>query len=191
MKEIEVVDLPSYLTVNKLGGETVVECCLCGEKMKLRDMRNHVGRHILLALRDIDENVALKPGMKVGVDPCGFCRLDGCKVQLTKKGKSQSTICSCKYHYTKMIYSMAAKCTKNPPCTNVPIHWPLCPSAPSGQPRTIWKYNVMYHLAELHANLGSDETMPKIPGELLVEAFITSEEEDLMGILRNGGRKMT
>jgi len=43
------------------------------------------------------------------------------------------------------------------------------------------KYNVMYHLAELHANLGSDETMPKIPGKLLVEAFITSEE-DLMGI---------
>jgi len=39
----------------------------------------------------------------------------------------------------------------------------------------------MYHLAELHANLGSDETMPKIPGELLVAAFITSEE-DLMGI---------
>jgi len=33
----------------------------------------------------------------------------------------------------------------------------------------------MYHLA---ANLGSDEMMPRIPGELLVKAFITSEEDD-------------
>jgi hypothetical protein len=41
----------------------------------------------------------------------------------------------------------------------------------------------MYHLAEYHADWGSDDpTLPKIPGQLLVDSFITSEEEGLMGI---------
>ena len=40
----------------------------------------------------------------------------------------------------------------------------------------------MYHLAEYHADWGSDSTLPRIPGQLLVDSFITSEEEGLMGI---------
>jgi hypothetical protein len=45
----------------------------------------------------------------------------------------------------------------------------------------------MYHLAEYHADWGSDdlpETLPRIPGQLLVDSFITSnlKEESLMGI---------
>jgi hypothetical protein len=40
----------------------------------------------------------------------------------------------------------------------------------------------MYHLAEDHMDIGTNNTLPKIPGELLVDAFITSEEERLMGI---------
>jgi hypothetical protein len=60
-----VVDLPAHLTVTKLTADDIVECCLCVKKMKLRDMRNHVGKHILLVMRNIDENVALKPGVKV------------------------------------------------------------------------------------------------------------------------------
>jgi hypothetical protein len=40
----------------------------------------------------------------------------------------------------------------------------------------------MYHLAEDHMDIGTNDTLPKIPGELLVDAFITSEEERLMGI---------
>ena len=41
----------------------------------------------------------------------------------------------------------------------------------------------MYHLAEYHADWGSkDPTLPRILGELLVDPFITSEEESLMGI---------
>jgi len=131
----------------------------------------------LFAMRNIDENVSLRPGAKVGilylhlkicchnisqvgVDPCGFCGLDGCVVQ-----------------------GMAVKCTKSAPCTNVPIHCPLCPASLSGHPRTIWKYNVMFHLAEYHADWGSDDpTLPRIPGQLLVDSFITSEEESFMGI---------
>jgi len=41
----------------------------------------------------------------------------------------------------------------------------------------------MYHLAEYHADWGSDNpTLPRILGQLLVDLFITSEEEGLMGI---------
>ena len=40
----------------------------------------------------------------------------------------------------------------------------------------------MYHLAEYHANWGSDDlTLPRNAGQLLVDSFITSEE-GLMGI---------
>ena len=40
----------------------------------------------------------------------------------------------------------------------------------------------MYHLAENHVNIGTSDTLPKILGELLVDAFISLEEERLMGI---------
>jgi len=40
----------------------------------------------------------------------------------------------------------------------------------------------MYHLAENHMDISTNDTLPKIPGELLVDAFITSEEERLLGI---------
>jgi len=47
--------------------------------------------------------------------------------------------------------------------------------AASGQPITIWKYNVMYHLAIEHTDLSmGNATVPKIPVEFLVETFITS-----------------
>ena len=39
-----------------------------------------------------------------------------------------------------------------------------------------------YHLVEHHLDLGGDDTVPTIPGEVLVGAFITSEEERLMGV---------
>lgn len=62
-----MVDLPAHLTVTKLTADDIIECRLCEKKMKLRDMRNHVGKHILvlLAMRNVDENVALRPGVKV------------------------------------------------------------------------------------------------------------------------------
>ena len=41
---------------------------------------------------------------------------------------------------------------------------------------------MMYHLADYHADWGGDSTLPRIPGQLLVNSFITSEEEGLMGI---------
>jgi len=44
-------------------------------------------------------------------------------------------------------------------------------------------YNVMYHLAEYNADWGSDNlALPRIPGRLLIDLFITLVEEGLMGI---------
>jgi hypothetical protein len=41
----------------------------------------------------------------------------------------------------------------------------------------------MFHLAEYHADWGNNNpTLLRIPGKLLVDSFITSEEESLMGI---------
>ena len=61
----------------------------------------------------------------------------------------------------------------------MPIHYPLCPTAVSGDPPTIWKYNALYHLISEHS---SGSTPPSIPGQLLVQMFITKEEEKALGI---------
>lgn len=156
-----------------------VECCLCDEKIILNKMRNHVGTHILHSLRNTNDQ---KPCSKqaVGEDPCGFCGLEGCLTQLQEKKKGSLSVASnCPYHYVAMNYKAAAKFSKAIPCTNVPVHCPLCPTSVSGQPQTIWKYNAMYHLIHEHS-IG--DTSPPIPGQLLVQIFITKEEERALGI---------
>ncbi|KAF8884807.1 hypothetical protein BD779DRAFT_1442856, partial [Infundibulicybe gibba] len=176
-----IQDLPECITTKKISTGDQVDCFLCGKKSKLKAMRDHVGRHILRALREIDESSELKPGMMVGVNPCGWCGRDTCAVQLTKKhgSKSVSVASNCIYHYENMSYSQASKCTNNSPCTNIPIHCPICPVSSTGQPPTFWKYNGLYHLAAEHPE---ENNLPEIPPLLLVEIFITSREERLMGI---------
>jgi hypothetical protein len=44
---------------------------------------------------------------------------------------------------------------------------------------SIWKYNALYHLISEHS---SGSTPPSIPGQLLVQIFITKEEEKALGI---------
>jgi hypothetical protein len=78
-----------------------------------------------------------------------------------------------------MQYKKAAELSKTFPCTDVPIHCPLCPTAVSGDPPTIWKYNALYRLISEHS---SGSTPPSIPGQLLVQMFITKEEEKVLGI---------
>ena len=60
-----VVELPAYLTAIKLTGEDRVECSLCGAALALKDMHNHMGKHILLLMHGADENVDLRPGVKI------------------------------------------------------------------------------------------------------------------------------
>jgi len=101
-------------------------------------------------------------------------------VQLSKKGNSYSISSSCPYHYSKMSYTKAIKPTNSSPCTNVPVHCPICPPNSSGQLKTFWKYNAMYHFVMEHAE--NNEELPPIPPSFLVETFITSQKESLMGV---------
>ena len=50
-----ISDLPTHLTVKKLAGEDDIQCLLCdsSKKFKLKDMRNHVGKHILFDFRNL------------------------------------------------------------------------------------------------------------------------------------------
>ena len=127
---------------------------------------------------------------QIGENPCGFCGLDGCFTSLLEKKSGNSikfTITSnCSYHYECMQYKNATVSSNNMPCTNVPIHCPLCPPSFSGNPQTIWKYNALYHLISEHSNNG---IIPEIPGELLVKMFIHKAEEEALGIDQNATEK--
>ncbi|KAF8155394.1 hypothetical protein B0H34DRAFT_849557 [Crassisporium funariophilum] len=166
-RALMVENVPTHLQIKeKLSGKTVVACHLCGETAPLSKMRGHIG--------------AL---------PCGFCGLDStCQTQLAMKKSGGTSISStCSYHYEKMQYKAAQDPTKTSPCTNVPIHCQLCPPLGiSGEPRTIWKYNAMYHLLSEHPAdgiFGSDSTLlPKIPGAMMVDMFISLKEENFLKV---------
>ena len=150
--------------------------------MTLNKMRNHVGSHILHALRNTKDLKACHLG-SIGENPCGFCGQDTCFTQLKfKKHDSFSISSNCPFHYSGMQYKKAAEFSEALPCTNVPIHCPLCPTSVSGDPPTIWKYNALYHLISEHS---SGSTPPSIPGQLLVQMFITKEKEKALGILEH------
>jgi len=175
-----VENLPECLIPQqKLVSTDKISCFLCGEVINLNKMRNHVGSHILHALRNTKDPKVCHLS-SVGENPCGFCGQDNCFTQLKlKKPTGLSIASNCPYHYSGMQYKKAAEFSKSVPCTNVPIHCPLCPTAVSGDPPTIWKYNALYHLISEHS---SGSTPPSIPGQLLVQIFITKEEEKALGI---------
>ena len=120
---------------------------------------------------------------QLGENPCGFCGCDGCFTSLLEKKSGNSIKISitsnCPYHYEQMQYKHAAISSKTMPCTNVPIHCPLCPKSVSGNPQTIWKYNALYYFITEHSNNG---IIPEIPGELLVKVFIHKHEEQALGV---------
>lgn len=97
---------------------------------------------------------------------------------------------TCPYHYEKMSYKAALQPTKTNPSTNVPIHCQICPPlAISGDLRTIWKYNAIYHILSEHSegqytgSLMENAPLPKIPGQMMVDMFISQCEEVLLKIL--------
>ncbi|THH26610.1 hypothetical protein EUX98_g7582 [Antrodiella citrinella] len=171
--QLIVNDLPAHLMVKKLTKDARVSCYLCGREETLAAMRNHVGIHILRAMRHAKEKLI----MEVGAEPCGFCGRDGsCVTYFTQNGSKTSIESSCRYHHDNMSYSAAEKSTKNSPSTNVPILCPLCASAdPPVGPHTSWKYNMPFHILKEH---GVDQVTP----ELVVRMFISREEEERIGI---------
>ncbi|KAF8164759.1 hypothetical protein B0H34DRAFT_616012, partial [Crassisporium funariophilum] len=94
----------------------------------LRNMRNHGGKHIMLEKREkpdpkIDEDAR----EKIGLFPCGWCGVEGCRTEMEKRSKKAPVITSsCEYHYSGMQYGRAIGSSTTTPCTNVPIQCTLC-----------------------------------------------------------------
>ncbi|TFK58729.1 hypothetical protein BDN72DRAFT_730422, partial [Pluteus cervinus] len=178
-----ITSLPIALTAEKLNGKQKVACYLCGHsgtaQIPISQMRSHVGVHILRAQRQFGEKT-----LPIGENPCGWCGRDseGCQTQLTFKKRAKNPVISsnCPYHYSKMIYSKAVISSKTSPSTNVPLPCPLCPLGRNKQPRTFWKYNLMYHM--MHHHIGEDLVLPSFPPELRLSAHISQKEEHWINI---------
>src|SRR5882762_10977331 len=73
--------------------------CFMDKKNTLKDMRKHVGGHILRDLCDCAAPHECKSHWPIGENPCGFCGLDGCLTQLKKKDCCFTITSTCPYHY--------------------------------------------------------------------------------------------
>ncbi|PIL27027.1 hypothetical protein GSI_10166 [Ganoderma sinense ZZ0214-1] len=177
-----VPDIPTVIAIEKpANGNSPIVCYLCGTKLPLKNMRNHVGHHIMYSMRDVPDVLLKGENVEVPVEPCGFCgREDKCITRLTPKTGQGKVVSSCPYHYRTMNYATAAKPTKTTPCTNIPIYCTLCPLSPSGQPATIWKYNAITHLYIAHSDKGSH--LPPLPAQMVVDMHISKQEEAWMDV---------
>lgn len=117
---------------------------------------------------------------QIGVDPCGWCGLDGCITHLKITNGRHTVTSSCRYHYARMQYAAAIKYTTSTPCTNVPIHCSLCAPLPDSTPRTIWKYNALFHLLSEHP--GEDGAMRAVPPKFMVDMHVSRAEERAMKV---------
>jgi hypothetical protein len=57
-------------------------CQLCAENISLSDMREHVGKHIILASHQ-KHDPALPSNVQVGAEPCGWCGVDSDQCRTT------------------------------------------------------------------------------------------------------------
>jgi len=142
------VGSPGTLSTPRSSGQTV-NCPFgdCGETLKIIDMRQHMGAHLLHERSRFS-----------AVMPCGYCggesaqhssdlsQLSGCAIWLVG-GQARM--------YCKLLggdapkYSMkcAGKCTDASPCTNRPMQCPLCPKKPGV---VHWKVNMPIHWERNH-----------------------------------------
>ncbi len=77
-----VPNVPEWLwgsgkTPGKKLAKDNISCFLCGAQIMLKNMREHVSSHIILAGRGMDDTKLLG-GMEVAADPCGWCGSRSC-----------------------------------------------------------------------------------------------------------------
>ncbi|KAJ7861119.1 hypothetical protein B0H14DRAFT_3619975 [Mycena olivaceomarginata] len=130
--------LPTVIAPSPKDGRR--KCLVCGKDVAGPDRQNHMGRHIFLQQRGIQDNQVITPVSTAY--PCGFCGRTmlngGCSIAI-RSGKAVS---SCQEVYEFQI-TAASKSTGGKPCTNVPVKCTLCPE-------TYWKYSMTAHLADNH-----------------------------------------
>lgn len=135
-----------------IGTMTTSDCPRCSPTVTLdltqgQRVLEHIGSHILH-----------DPGVIRSIEPlCGLCLRPSqmCQFYLSKgkgaKGKpriNQKALKGCliKINYS---YGKAAQSTATSPCSNVPIHCPVCPKTDPA----IWKYFMKVHFDEKHQSL--------------------------------------
>ncbi|GLB43863.1 hypothetical protein LshimejAT787_1500470 [Lyophyllum shimeji] len=164
-------------------------CYQCLSEVEVKRARQHVGRHILKALRGIKEDLKGEPiAVGAGSMPCGFCGRSGnpaCDQVFLSKGKSPQATSGCRLA-SKFHYQPSLKSTGSTPCTNVPILCSIagCTGAVGTQQTAIWKYNMPEHIRTVHPGyawnaLGGDAPLP---ASLAHAMHITPEEEAILGI---------
>lgn len=67
------VPILKVVTVGQKKAADKLKCYLCGKTVQLRDMRSHVGRHILLSLREC-QDLELLPDTTVSASSDYHCR---------------------------------------------------------------------------------------------------------------------
>ena len=190
--DLIVKDLPDHwkMTSNKVrAANEIVPCQLCSLPCKIKDMRSHVGSHILCSSRvnlegsnldsDLLPDTNINENFNHPTDPCGWCGREGhCITQLVAKGKKIAVISNCNYHYIRMQYTKASTFVSGKLiCTNVPIRCSLCKNDGNGPLPTFWKYNFIHHIIKFH--IGENSLLPL---EMIVNTHISVEEGEAMGV---------
>ena len=146
----------------------VYECTLCSPKVVLDLSQNqrileHAAAHVLH-----------DPKVERTTEPCGLCLRPAplCQIFL-KKGKGANrtlkidkyTGCPIKPSFS---YGVASESSASSPCSNVPITCPLCPAKVTP---AIWKYNMKYHIRNVHktATLSNHEHLWKLSNFEIME----------------------
>ncbi|KAI0370301.1 hypothetical protein BV20DRAFT_944684, partial [Pilatotrama ljubarskyi] len=177
-----VQDLPVDLRVQKLDKELSVDCKLCLKPIKVKNMCNHAGGHILRAkVGIIEAGLTRTPD---STSPCGFCGLNGCMISMSYGQKKKIEIRSnCQYHYN-FSYNAAITPSVSTPSTNVPLHCPMCPADEhTGARPTYWKYNIDTHIHTAHPELAERDASPAALGPSTVQAkHISLREARSLGV---------
>ena len=143
------VSAPTSSTASASGSASGVTCKVCKKKnIQLKDMRSHVGKHIVKReTGPASEHV------------CGFCGKEGCKHTLQKSSHSRDRVFNapksdCVYHYS--YKKLGQKATRYTPCLNRITNCPVCNMY-------IWSYNLVPHYHNAHPEEDTDAV--KIPEE--------------------------
>ncbi|KAF8816845.1 hypothetical protein BYT27DRAFT_7067843, partial [Phlegmacium glaucopus] len=131
---------------------TMSDCPRCSPTVTLNLTQ---GQHVL---KHVGLHIPYNPGVIQSIKPlCGLCLHPSqmCQLYLAKsKGVNRKTrinqkaskSCLIKMNYS---YSIAAESSMSSPCSNVPVHCPICPKANPA----IWKYFMKVHFEEWHKTL--------------------------------------
>ena len=125
--------------------DTRVKCYHCAALVHLKDMRKHVGRHMLNQTL-INEH---------SVTTCGFCGRNICSNELVVSSHKKGNV----YYKLKSNCSYAIKPKKGyttysgrNTCSNGVIKCKICKA-------DIWKYNIRIHYSEVHTNTSLPEDL--------------------------------